>query len=348
MFQQKDTNSGKRKIAAVITAVIVILLTAAVVFFDFFASEKLTEQTGFAMGSEIKIQIYEKTDDTVFTEIFDSISETETNFISRYKENSEIYKLNKQKTFFVSDKTKDILKKAIEISENSDGAFDITIGELSALWNFDSAEDIIPDEEKIKSALFYSGYEKININGNTVTLGENQTIDPGALGKGYACDVALDVLKKHNIENAVVSVGGTVLTYGDDERNIGIRTPENDDFSSFLKITLSGTNFISTSGQYEKAFKNNGKIYHHILNPKTGYPAESDLKSVTVISENGLISDALSTACFVLGRENSSSLLEKYNAQAIFVDSENNVYITSGIIDSCTVLNDNYRISSYE
>lgn len=348
MFQQKDTNSGKRKITAAITAVIVIVLTAVVVFFDFFSSEELTEQTGFAMGSEIRIQIYEKTDDAVFTEIFDSISETETNFISRYKENSEIFKLNEQKTFTVSDKTKEILEKAIEISENSDGAFDITIGELSALWNFDSAENIIPDEEKIKSALSYSGYEKPTINGNAITLGENQTIDSGALGKGYACDVALDILKKNDIENAIISVGGTVLTYGEKERNIGIRAPEKDDFSSFLKITLSGTNFISTSGNYEKAFEKNGKIYHHILDPKTGYPAENNLKSVTVISENGIVSDALSTACFVLGKENCASLLEKYNAQAIFVDSENNVYITNGIIDSCTVLNDNYRISSYE
>lgn len=348
MFQQKDTNSGKRKIAAVITAVIVIILTAVVVFFDFFASEKLTEQTGFAMGSEIRIQIYEKTDDIVFTEIFDSISETETNFISRYKENSEICKLNEQKTFAVSDKTKEILEKAIEISENSDGAFDITIGEISALWDFDSAENIIPDEEKIKSALSYSGYEKLQINSNTVTLDESQSIDLGALGKGYACDVALDILEKHDIKSAVVSVGGTVLTCGDKERNIGIRTPEKDDFSSFLKITLRGTSFISTSGQYEKSFEKNGRIYHHILNPKTGYPVENDLRSVTVISKNGLVSDALSTACFVLGRENSASLLEKYNAQAIFVDSENNVYITNGIIDSCTVLNDNYRILSYE
>ena len=177
----------------------------------------------------------------------------------------------------------------------------------------------------------------------------------GALGKGIACDTAKDVLSASGIKRALISVGGTVLTYSDgndyywhDGWGVAVRTPETNNSSPLLRIHLTETKVISTSGDYEKYFEKDGVRYHHILNPETGYPAGSGLKSVTVVADSGLVADGLSTACFVLGIEKSRPLLEKYNAGAVFVDSENNVYITDGIYDDCTLLNDSYTVKKYE
>ena len=347
MFQQKNTQ--KRMIA--LTAVIVVILAAVVVFLALNSTQKSAEHIGYAMGSEITVIFYGDDKKDIADEIFDSIAKLDTKLISKKAADSEVYSLNKNGSLELSEETLGYMKKALEICEDSDGALDITMGSLSSLWDFDSAKNAIPEKNEIAEILSFSGYEKISLDANTVTLGENQIIDLGALGKGIACDTAKTVLDKNNIKSALIKVGGTVMTYsdtGEKEWNIGIRTPDATDLSAFLKISLKGTNFISTSGNYEKFFTADEKIYHHILDPETGYPVENNLKSVTVISENGLVSDALSTACFVLGTEKSAPLLEKYNSKAIFVDKQNNVYIPDDMISSCTILNDSYRISSYE
>lgn len=347
MFQQKAT----QKTIIVLTAVIAIILAAVVVFFVFDQKEKSAEHIGYAMGSEINVIFYGKDKKDIADNIFSEISKLDTKLISRKAADSEIFRLNKNGSLEISEETLSYIKKALEICDYSDGALDITIGSLSSLWDFDSGKSDIPEKQKIEELLSYSGYEKITLNRYNVTLSENQIIDLGAIGKGIACDTAKTVLDKNNINRALIKVGGTVMTYSDiDDKKwtIGIRTPDINDSSALLKINLDGTKFISTSGNYEKFFIADEKIYHHILDPKTGYPVENDLKSVTVISENGLISDALSTACFVLGKEKSQSLLEKYNSQAIFVDNRNNVYIPDDIISSCTIINDSYRIAAYE
>lgn len=355
MFQRKDTNSDKRKITAVITAVMVILLTAVVVFFVSDAFYKTDEHFGYSMGSEIIVVFDRGNNKEIADTLFSRINNLDTKGISRKSADSEIYALNKNGSHELSEEILGYMKQAADICETSGGALDVTIGGLSSLWDFDSSNSMIPDITQIETEKSFCGYEKMTFNGYTVTLGENQTVDMGALGKGIACDVAKNVFEENNVKKALLSVGGTVMTYSDEGYSwgnhtwgIAVRTPETEDSSPLLRINLTENKVISTSGNYEKFFEENGMLYHHILDPKTGFPSDSDLKSVTIIADSGLISDALSTACFVLGKENSASLLEKYNAQAIFVDSENNVYITSGIIGSCTVLNDNYRILSYE
>lgn len=347
MFQQK----GSLKITAVLTAVIVVILAAVLVFFVFDSSDKTSEHIGYAMGSEISVIFYGNDEQDVFDTIFSRITVLDVDHISRKSEYSKIYRLNQNGSLKISGDTLAYIQQALEICENSGGALDITMGSLSSLWDFDSGKSEIPDSNEIATLLAYSGYDKINMNGYAVTLGENQIIDLGAIGKGIACDAAKKVLDENNVNRALIKVGGTVMTYSEENDkawNIGIRTPDTEDPSAFMKVNLTGTKFISTSGNYEKFFTADEKVYHHILDPKTGYPVENDLKSVTVISENGLVSDALSTACFVLGKDKSEELLKKYNSQAIFVDNNNEVYISDELIDSCTILNDSYRISNYE
>ena len=349
----KNSDNAKKKISAVITAVAVAILLAAVsVFFVHQGSQKPYSHTGFAMGSQISVTFYGKDRPETADEILSGISTLDADLISRKSEVSEIFRLNESGTYTLSDKTLTYLNQTLDICRHSDGALDITVGGLSALWDFDSAKNAVPAQSEIEKQLMAVGYEKVKVDGNEVTLGENQIVDLGAVGKGIACDVAGEVLKDRGVDRALLTVGGTVMTYSssDDEKgwNVGIRTPDAGDSSAFMKIHLADTRFVSTSGNYEKYFEYNGRIFHHILDTETGYPAENELKSVTIVARNGLVSDALSTACYVLGREKSGALLEKYDADAIFVDKNNNVYVTEGISDSCTLLNESYTVKSNE
>ncbi|MBQ7962725.1 MAG: FAD:protein FMN transferase [Clostridia bacterium] len=325
------------------------------IFFVHDPFHEADEHFGYAMGSEIVACFYggdnKETADTLFSEI----NVLDTDMLSAKSEKSEIYSLNEKGSQQLSDEALPYINSSLEICKASQGALDITIGSLSSLWGFDSSSDIIPDSSLIETEKSYCGYEKIVLDGNTVTLSENQKLDMGALGKGIACDKAKDILSANGTKRALISVGGTILTYSDgkdyywhDGWGIAVRTPETDDSSPLLRVHVTDTKVFSTSGDYEKYFKKDGKRYHHILNPGTGYPAETGLKSVTIIADSGLVADGLSTACFVLGREKSQALLEQYNAEAIFVDKDNNVYITDGIFGDCTLLNDAYTVKEYE
>jgi thiamine biosynthesis lipoprotein len=150
------------------------------------------------------------------------------------------------------------------------------------------------------------------------------------------------------VSGAVISVGGSIVTYGqkDDgsDWSVAIAGPRSEEGDYLGILSVSGDKFVSTSGDYEKYFIKDGKRYHHILDPDTGYPAESGLISTTVLCDSGLLSDGLSTACFVLGAEKALDLLEEYGAEGILVDEEKNIYLTDGIAEQFTLLDDGYQI----
>lgn len=182
---------------------------------------------------------------------------------------------------------------------------------------------------------------------SSIYIEDKCTLDLGAVGKGIACDVVQDYLKKQKeVSGAVIAVGGSILLYGDKTDgstwNVAVQDPRGQDGEAMGVLSLSGTTNVSTSGDYEKYFMQDGKRYHHILDPSTGYPAESGLISVTVVSDNGLLSDGLSTACFVLGKEKGEKLLESYGAEGIFIDQNKKVTVTKGLQNKFTILNDKY------
>lgn len=182
---------------------------------------------------------------------------------------------------------------------------------------------------------------------SSIYIEDQCTLDLGAVGKGIACDVAQNYLKQQKeVSGAVIAVGGSILLYGSKADgtnwNVAVQNPRGQDGEAMGVLSLSGTTNVSTSGDYEKYFMQNGKRYHHILNPSTGYPAESGLISVTVVSDNGLLSDGLSTACFVLGKEKGQKLLETYGAEGIFIDQNKKVTVTKGLKDKFTILNEEY------
>lgn len=183
---------------------------------------------------------------------------------------------------------------------------------------------------------------------SSIYIGDKCTLDLGAVGKGIACDVVQDYLKKQKeVSGAVIAVGGSILLYGSkadgSDWNVAVQNPRGQDGEAMGVLSLSGTTNVSTSGDYEKYFMQDEKRYHHILDPSTGYPADSGLISVTIVSDSGLLSDGLSTACFVLGKEKGEKLLETYGAEGVFIDQNKKVTVTKGLKDKFTILNKEYK-----
>lgn len=242
----------------------------------------------------------------------------------------------------VSSSMQDILGQIWQISTDSKGALDVTLGRLSRLWNLDeltvSAVDgqaYIPGSEQIQSAMEDTGFARVQLSGGTITLPGGMQLDLGAVGKGIACDrISAYLHSQPQVTGAVVAVGGSVVTYGkkpdDSPWKVAIMHPREE--GNYLGVlSLTGEHFISTSGDYERYVLVDGVRYHHILDPSTGYPARSGLCSVTIVCDSGLQADALSTACFVLGAERGLALTETYGAEALFVDEDGVLYMTEGM-----------------
>ena len=183
-----------------------------------------------------------------------------------------------------------------------------------------------------------------------ILLDSGRTLDLGAVGKGIACDQIREYLehdKADTVTGAVVSVGGSILVWGDkpdgSDWTVAIQDPRGADGEYMGVLSLNRNTVVSTSGDYEKYFEEDGVRYHHILDPHTGYPADSGLISVTVVCRDGLLSDGLSTACFVLGADKGMKLLDRYGAEGIFIDENKKVTITDGIRDRFSILNNDYK-----
>jgi len=322
------------------TAVIVCTaLAAAAVFFavDYYRTGRQYSSTGYAMGAVVSQNLEGAAAQETAAKILQDITAAERKGLSRTVEGSDIYRVNAagDARAEVGADTAAWLGETLAICEASSGALDITLGAVSDAWGIGTNGQRVPTAGEIAALLRQAGYAKVYVDGATVTRGEGQSLDMGALGKGIACDIARDIAAANGIDKAVVSVGGSVMLYsasGNETFTVGIRNPGGE-ASEYMGILTLKSGFVSTSGNYEKFFELGGKRYHHILDPATGYPADSGLTSVTVFCQSGLASDALSTACFVLGYEKSLPLLEKYSAQAVFIAADSKVCVTGGLKD---------------
>lgn len=297
-----------------------------------------------AMGTVFSTVLYQTDNVDRTKEVRDLVVGLEEELLSRRLESSELFGINdsagKEDGILISDTMQKLLKQISDVSQKSGGAFDITVGDVVKLWDIDSfagaetTDYVMPEREEIAALLEHTGYEKVRIEEERLYLPAQMSLDLGAVGKGTACDTILSwLLEQQEITGAVISVGGSILTYGEkaDHRpyEIGIVNPE--DTSSFLGyLELKGQWCISTSGDYERYVEYEGVRYHHILDPGTGYPAQSGLRSVTVLCKNGTLADALSTACFVLGKEKALELLEEYEAFAVFADTDGEITLSPG------------------
>lgn len=347
--------AGKAMLAGVAGASLLAVSsvkTTTVVYAD--DVEKYTN-TDFAMDTVVSETLYTSGED-INTQIGEKLREMETSLLSWTDEGSQISRLNAAdgKTVEVSDELAADLGKIRQLSEDSDGAFAPTLGKIIRLWDIGGENAHIPEQSELDQLLPAVGYEKIQLDGNKVTLLDGCTLDLGAVGKGMGCDLIVDYLKTQpEVSGMILNLGGSsVLTYGQKPDGsawkIALTDPRDTEGDYLGVITLEDGQFLSTSGDYEKYFMEDGKRYHHILDPETGYPVWNGLTSVTIVCDQGYLADGLSTACFVLGMEKAGPLLEKYGAEAVFVDEDKNVYVTDGMMDQFELMKDGYEVSGLE
>ena len=292
------------------------------------------------LGTVVTITIADKNADTaeLFNLAFSEIEKVQRDF-SLYSNDSEISLINSKAypgPLKVSDDVFFLIKNSLDVSGKTGGAFDITWASSGKLWDFSAEGFTPPDDVKIKSILPLVSYKNIRIdesNNSVRFLKKDTKIGLGAVAKGYAVKKAVSALRNSGVEGAIVACAGDIQVIGDNNGRLwkaGIRDPRgNSVIATFL---MDDGEAVSTSGDYERFRIFGGKRYHHIIDPATGYPAESGLISVTVFSHDPLVSDAYSTAFFVSGIEKTKRiLLLMKDISAVLVDSGMNVYVSSNI-----------------
>lgn len=311
---------------------ITVLLIIVIVTVSCLLTKHTYTKTDYALNTIVKITIEAKTANqakAMATLATDEVKRIE-NLLSCYKEESDVYRINNYahtEPIKVSGETYELIKRCLYYNRLTDGAFDITVKPLVDLWNINSANPQVPRDADIKSALEGVGINNIILmEGNRVYIKNPRTkIDFGGVAKGYCANQIKQILENNGITNALIDLGGNIYAMGKNQNgdswNIGIQKPFAQRGETIKSIKLSNQSAV-TSGAYERCFENKGNIYHHILNPKTGYPAESDFKSVTVISTDSELCDALSTALFVAGMQKVEAICKKIDS--IYVMAVNN------------------------
>ena len=284
------------------------------------SSASLVTENGIYFDTAITVSV-ETSDEKRGNEILDGCMnlcrELEMIF-SRTREDSELYQVNHRtsSTVTISDELAEVIDCGLRYYELSEGKLDITIAPVLELWDFKNGMDSLPDEKELKKALEKVDASAVHLSGNQLIFDRSDTeIDLGALAKGYAADRLKAYLLEQGAEHALINLGGNVNTLGTRPDGtgwrVGIQKPFEDRgvTDQVLKVTDQS---VVSSGTYERYFELDGKFYHHILDPDTGYPAITGLAQVTIVSQDSLTGDALSTTCLLLGEEKAEKLLAQF------------------------------------
>ena len=295
-FSFKTITEKKAKHLTLIFVAVLFLVIVVLALFPLLdREEERYEVTTYAMGSYVQQTVYGENREDAAVKAADAVEALEQK-ISWRVANSDIQKLNNnagKDWVTLSDETLNVLTQAQSVSEKSGGAFDVTIAPISRLWDFDDELNEVPDSDLITSLLPYVNYSLLRIDETEQTASLKNlgmAVDLGSVGKGAACDAAVRAYEEAGAKAAIIAVGGSVGVYGEKSSgkpwSVAVRDPNGD--GSLGSVTLA-EGFVSTSGSYEKYFEQDGVLYHHLLDPKTGYPAESGLVSVTVVAKLSLI-----------------------------------------------------------
>ncbi len=329
-----NTATIKRHISLALAAL--LLLTCQGCKNDISSQEEYKKDV-FAMDTFMTLKVYGSGGEEAVDEAKNEIFRLEDLF-SATKENSDISKLNSSdgSPEEVSEETAELLRLVLEVGEKTGGALDPTVFPIVREWGFTTGKYHVPEKNTLDDLLKNVGLDKITLNGSQVTLSPGTEIDFGAAAKGYTGDRICGLLKKRGITSALINLGGNVQALGTKPDgslwSVGIEDPE--DQSRLACTVRVSDRAVITSGSYERFFEEDGKKYWHIIDPKTGYPADKGLLSVTVIGEQGVYCDALSTALFVMGTEKAIDFCREHpDTEAVLIDKAN-IYITPGIADS--------------
>ena len=294
----------------------------------------------YAMNTVIEQKWYGESADTVYTGMETKIREIES-ALSLHLSQSEIAAINENagvQPVEVSQRTFDLLQRAKELSEQSDGAFDITIAPVVELWGITSDHPHVPTDEELAQAMALMGLEDLVLDEEACTAyltRPGMAIDLGGIAKGWTADQLREYARELGAERGYVSLGGNLMIIGErpdgDPFKFGLRDPQGDASTYLGTVTLEDACTMATTGGYERYFEEDGIRYHHVLDPRTGYPADSDLLSVAVISKDGTLADYLSTTLFVQGLEAAKAAAGSEDYALVMVDQENNVWISGSL-----------------
>lgn len=322
----------------ILAAVILLAGSLGIVLFLTAGNQKATKSF-FAMDTYMDITAYGPNGKEAVTNAEKEILRLDELFSTGNAE-SEVSALNRQKQGTLSKDYNYLFTHSMELWKETEGAFDVTVYPLMKAWGFAGKNYRVPDNDEIKQLLISVDASKIIYDEETghILLPENTEIDFGGIAKGYASMRVAEMMRIHKVKSAIINLGGNVITVGkkpDGEKwKVAIKSP--DDKLPYLGILAVSDKAVITSGGYERFFEEDGKIYQHIIDPKTGYPVENGMVSVTIISEDATLADGLSTALYVMGREKAVEYWRKKGKAFEFVLYENSgrMFVSEGIADS--------------
>ena len=312
-------------------------------------------RTEIIMGTTVGVTLYENGSEEVLDKVFKRVQEIE-NLVSINKEETEIDKLNENagtSPVKLSDTSFEIIEKALYYSKLSTGGYDLTVGPLVKLWNIGLPEAKVPTQEEIDEVIKNIDYTKVVLNKDTKEVFLSQKgmlLDLGSIAKGYAADEIVKILKEENINSAIIDLGGNIYALGLKEGNknwkIGIQNPFDNRGKIVGSLEVSNKTVV-TSGVYERYIEQDGQTYHHILNPETGYPYETDIAGVSIIADKSIDGDALSTLVFTKGLEKGLELVENIDGvDAIFITNNKEVYVTKDLKDNFKITNEEFILKN--
>lgn len=299
------------------------------------------ERSLFAMNTYMTFTAYGEDAQAALQEAEECIQQVE-GLWSVTDEDSEIYQANHSggQPVTVSEETAEILSFALEMAQRTGGALDPTIYPVLTAWGFTTDSKQVPSQQQIAQLLEQVGYDRIQLNGTELTVPDGMELDLGAVGKGYTADLVTEILRRHGVTSALISLGGNIQAIGSrpdgSDWRLGIRAPWE---SGNLGVLTVSDAAVVTSGGYENYFDDEqGNIYWHILDPSTGYPADSGLQSVTIVGREGKMCDALSTALFVMGAQSAEQYWrENGGFEMLLVTDSGEILITEGIAEDFTL-----------
>lgn len=293
----------------------------------------------FAMDTYMTLTAYGKNSEEAVNKAIAEINRLDRMF-SVGNTNSDVTRVNNQGSADVTEETAFLINMAVSMGEKTNGAYDVTIYPIMELWGFTTKNYNVPEQSKIEETLKKVSYKNVSVNGTNVQLSGGSMVDLGGIAKGYTSSRVMEIFKECGIEHGIINLGGNVQVLGDktdgSSWRVAVQNPDNE--NGYLGILSTTDNAVITSGGYERYFEQNGVVYHHIIDPDTGYPSDSDLTSVTIVCADGTTADALSTGLFVMGLDKAKEFYRSsdLNFDMILYDKTGTVYVSEGIKDNFT------------
>ncbi|MBE6949242.1 MAG: FAD:protein FMN transferase [Ruminococcaceae bacterium] len=314
---------------------LVFLLIVAMLFSLTGCGMRNYSETGFFLDTVITITVYDD-DNSSIEAAFNEIERLEK-LLSNTISDSDVCRVNNSSGWVeISPEMQEIVEKSLNYYRLTGGAFDITINPLTALWNVNGGGPV-PSDSEIQNRLRMVDFTKVQLHDGSIYAGNNTEITLGGVAKGYIADKICELLKENGVEHGIINLGGNVVVFGGDpdggDYTVGIRDPFGSETDLIGTVSISNGTVV-TSGAYERFFVENDRIYHHIIDPATGYPSDSGISGVTIVAQDSALADALSTAVYIMGVQEGLELIEALNdVECIIIDDYGDITLSSGMDD---------------